>query len=279
MQIFMMRIGLLAAALALSATAAQAANISGTISSTKTIKENSQLTGDVRCTLTGAPCIQFGVGGITLNLNGFTMTGNGGVNSCTLSVNEEAIDTEGFDNVSILGPGIVKQFQGTAIMVRSDATSVQQVVVLSSCANGIEVQGAYNNIYANTVDRSNLGVSGGLAGIFIYEGEANLITKNEVAGATYAIGVSPISNNNDIEQNNASGVYSDSWGINIGRPAAGNQVLYNQETAPVTSEITIPQARTTLPTISAPHPMSAEQISARLTASWAIKSQTERDLV
>jgi hypothetical protein len=35
-----------------------------------TITENSQLVGDVTCTVTGAPCITFGAPGIALKLNG-----------------------------------------------------------------------------------------------------------------------------------------------------------------------------------------------------------------
>ena len=54
---------------------AHAANIGGTITGTLTITEDSQLVDDVTCTLTGAPCIAIGAPNITLNLNGFTMTG------------------------------------------------------------------------------------------------------------------------------------------------------------------------------------------------------------
>ena len=49
--------------------------ISGTLSATKVITRDAKLTGDVVCAMTGSSCIQFGASGITLNLNGFTMTG------------------------------------------------------------------------------------------------------------------------------------------------------------------------------------------------------------
>ena len=52
-----------------------AANISGTITATRTIMENSKLVDDVTCTVTGAPCIAFGASGLTLDLNGFSITG------------------------------------------------------------------------------------------------------------------------------------------------------------------------------------------------------------
>jgi hypothetical protein len=54
---------------------ARAENIAGTITTTRVITENSQFVGDVTCMVQGAACVQFGASGITLNLNGFTMTG------------------------------------------------------------------------------------------------------------------------------------------------------------------------------------------------------------
>src|SRR5262245_66225078 len=70
------RIGLAVVLLAIGfARTAQAADISGTIATTLTIVDDSQLVGDVTCTVVGAPCIAFGASGITLKLNGFTMTG------------------------------------------------------------------------------------------------------------------------------------------------------------------------------------------------------------
>lgn len=65
---------LFAAAVLVSSSPASAADIRGTISSTLIITEDSQLVGDVTCTVTGAPCIAFGASGISLKLNGFSLT-------------------------------------------------------------------------------------------------------------------------------------------------------------------------------------------------------------
>ncbi len=73
---------------------AYATDISGTISSTLTIAENSKLVGDVTCTVVGAPCITFGVSGLTLDLNGYNMVGLGdAVTGCSgnQSANEAGI--------------------------------------------------------------------------------------------------------------------------------------------------------------------------------------------
>lgn len=67
-------LSLMVGGLLLGAGAAEAADISGTISSTLTIFDDSQLVGNVTCTANG-PCIVFGADDITLRLNGFTITG------------------------------------------------------------------------------------------------------------------------------------------------------------------------------------------------------------
>src|SRR5215468_9142917 len=85
-----------------------ARDIGGTISTTLTITEDSQLVDDVTCTVTGLPCIAIGAPHVTLELNGFTMTGqadpqtacNGG-----LTVDEAGIRVEKQTDVAVHGPG------------------------------------------------------------------------------------------------------------------------------------------------------------------------------
>ena len=57
------------------AAPASAEDISGTIAVTKVIVEDSQLVGNVTCTMTTTQCIQFGAPNIALRLRGFTITG------------------------------------------------------------------------------------------------------------------------------------------------------------------------------------------------------------
>jgi hypothetical protein len=82
-----------------------AVDIGGTISSTVTITENSQLVDDVNCTVTGAACIAFGANGITLDLNGFTMTGQAHPNTACAGVTQPAqefgIVANGFQQVTV----------------------------------------------------------------------------------------------------------------------------------------------------------------------------------
>ncbi len=53
----------------------QAMDISGAITTTRTITDQSRLVGNVNCTVVGAPCIKFGASNIKLRLNGFTISG------------------------------------------------------------------------------------------------------------------------------------------------------------------------------------------------------------
>ena len=99
--------------------ATQAEDISGLISTTLTIVENSQLTGDVICAQSGGPCIQFGADHIRLRLNGFTITRTdtepptGCVSRTTFPL-EDNISTNGHDHVAILGPGGLRDHVATA---------------------------------------------------------------------------------------------------------------------------------------------------------------------
>src|SRR5829696_8654570 len=54
---------------------ATAEDISGTLTVTKILVEDSQLVGNVTCTTTTTPCIQFGAPNIAFRLNGHTITG------------------------------------------------------------------------------------------------------------------------------------------------------------------------------------------------------------
>ena len=127
---------------------AHAADIGGTISTTLTITEDSQLVDDVACNVAGAPCISIGAPHVTLELNGFTMTGpadsqtacNGGTSTFPP---EHAIDVTGQSDVAIQGPGLIQRFRGPGIYVHggSSSATVRGVTVSTNCASGILVGG------------------------------------------------------------------------------------------------------------------------------------------
>jgi hypothetical protein len=142
---------------------ASATNISGTISSTLTITDNSQLVGNVTCTVTGAPCISFGASGISLKLNGFSMTGQGDpINGCggAQVAGESGILINGLRGVVIQGPGIVQRFrfEGIQILGGSSRVLVTLVTASTNCRSGIFVGASSDNeIEANTSIRNGNG--------------------------------------------------------------------------------------------------------------------------
>lgn len=153
-------------AVVVSAGIAQAADIGGTISSPLTITENSQLVDDVTCTVTGAACIAIGAPNVTLQLNGFTITGladpktacaGGGTGT------EHGISVTGQTNVTIDGPGLVQQFRGGGVFLNNTTRNkVIGVTVSTNCFSGIWVTGpnsAENELYDNISVRNGNAVS------------------------------------------------------------------------------------------------------------------------
>ncbi len=92
--------------LVLSAGSAAAIEISGTISSTLVISEDSQLVGNVNCAVADGPCISIGTSDVRLRLNSFTITGQANPPAdCVVTTNflpVDGISIIGRRNVSVL---------------------------------------------------------------------------------------------------------------------------------------------------------------------------------
>jgi hypothetical protein len=136
-------VSLVAAAFLLSPGVSWADDISGLISTTRTITVNSRLVGDVTCRVTGAPCILFGSSHIELRLNGFTMTGqadpNTGCNG-SMTAGEMGISTNGQSDVEVRGPGVVRQFRADGIFFTGTLLGkVEAVTTTTNCMSGIRV--------------------------------------------------------------------------------------------------------------------------------------------
>lgn len=111
-----------------SAAPSAAEDLSGTITATKVIMEDSRLVGDVTCTTTTTPCIQFGAPNVALRLNGFTITGPANPDdTTTCQATSGAPDSDGIVNgtnaatsqsgVEIIGPGMVQKFRRHGILI------------------------------------------------------------------------------------------------------------------------------------------------------------------
>jgi parallel beta-helix repeat protein len=239
MKLFVRCVTLVVGLVALATEGVQAMDIAGTIATTLTMTEDSQLVGDVTCTVTGAPCLKFGAPSITLRLNGHTMTGQGAPDRCPSGVlfGEDGIQTSGQPEVSIVGPGLIRRFREHGIRVSGDHSAVRQVVVASSCVDGIAVFGRDNRVEQNTVVRAAL-VGPGFAGIFCGGDGGHRLPHNEVVGGGGpGITVAPASESsarpNLLEENTASG--NDGLGLVLAWGAVGttvrrNAVLGNRQT-------------------------------------------------
>jgi hypothetical protein len=143
----------------------QSTQISGTISSTLTITDDSELVGDVTCKVEGNACILMAAYHIKLNLNGFTMKGT--ITGCTQSTSlDDGIDVIGEQDVDILGPGLIQGFGGFGIFV--DAASkvkIKKVTISDNCFSGIILVGTTDSdIEKNVSVRNSLGSEGNPCG-------------------------------------------------------------------------------------------------------------------
>jgi hypothetical protein len=162
-------------ALLLCAGRAQAAQISGTISTTLIIHDDSELVGDVTCTvpltMTGAnPCISFGADHIKLRLNGYTITGPvTPPTGCSLptdsmyGVGIAAIDRS---DVEIEGPGIIQHFERWGILVGltghpSSQITVKKVTAYRNCWSGMQTFSTSESNFEENVFASDAGGSNG----------------------------------------------------------------------------------------------------------------------
>ena len=131
--------------------------ISGTISTTVTLTQDSELVGDVTCMVVGGPCIASAAPNIKLRLNGFTMTGT--IPGCTTATSfDDGIDVLTND-VTILGPGLIQKFGGLGVLLASvSGATVRGITVTDSCFSGILLAGATDSeIEGNTSVRNAMG--------------------------------------------------------------------------------------------------------------------------
>ena len=221
------------AALILAIGTGRAMDIQGTISSTLVINEDSQLVGDVTCTVTGAECINVGSSNIRLDLNGFSMTGQGNPPAGCLSGGtatniERGIVVIGQNNVQILGPGVIQNFRGWGILLNgSTQVKVRGLTLLSNCLSGIQLGASHHNELEGLVCARNGSPEAFCGGICIAGSNDNRVRRNTTSGNGYVnvvnfgIALEGPSSGNVLESNtvvgNANGIYL--------QPAAANNVV------------------------------------------------------
>jgi len=208
-------------AMMLTGDVLHAEDIEGTIVRTLLLSEDTRLVGDVTCRVEGAACIAFGAPGITLYLNGFTMTGLANATTgCGGAIGgEHGIHTNTQSDVGVRGPGLVQRFRGVGIIFnRTVRGQIEGVTATTNCLSGILVNGTSSHIRVDAnvlvrngaVTASVITGEAGRGGITIF-GSDNRIRWNETGGNGYADpaddhGIGILSgNNNVIEANTAIG--------------------------------------------------------------------------
>ena len=236
---------LLTTLLALAVQAARATDLTGTYTTTQLITADSRLVGNVICNVApGTPCIKFGTSGtamypITLNLRGFSMTGQGNPFFAFCigpTVGESGISTGGFSHLRIVGTGLVWKFGDNAIDITAASTNVEvsSVTLSQNCSNGVRVSGNGNNVSGNVpVLNGNLKAevlatlqgllsSPGVAGIAV-QGNGNTVKNNQVNGNL--AGILVFGNGNSIQENSfGGGVFFGLW---VDTGARGNAFRKN----------------------------------------------------
>jgi parallel beta-helix repeat protein len=228
---------------------ARGEDISGTLSATKIIVEDSRLIGDVTCTMTDGPCIDFGAPGITLRLNGFTITGPGLPDNppsaamfCNATNGLPAADGIRISNQpdgQILGPGMVQKFRRHGILIVGTlgvATRIRVSDVTShhNCFSGFMTNAMSESVIEGLVSVRNA-VNSGTApcgGNCVVNSHNNIIRRSVFAGNgsvannndDFGIGLIFGSSGNLIENNTVGG---NTNGVLIQATATGNTIRRN----------------------------------------------------
>jgi hypothetical protein len=116
--------------------------VSGLITRTYVIVENTDLTGDVTCDVTGAACFSFAAPDVELRLNGFSITGKADpTTACAgagLTANEGGILTNNQPRVTVRGPGVVQRFRQHGVWVAgSQDARVESITASTNCGSGV----------------------------------------------------------------------------------------------------------------------------------------------
>jgi hypothetical protein len=133
----------LAGLVGLGAALSAADGVSGLITRTYVIVEDTDLTGDVTCDVTGAPCFSFGASGVELRLNGFSITGKADATTAcggAVTAAEAGISTNGQHAVAVRGPGVVQRFRQHGVWVAGSRDArVENITASTNCAAGVFV--------------------------------------------------------------------------------------------------------------------------------------------
>lgn len=246
MKVFRLLTGLATCLCWLLPGAARAEDISGTISTTKTIFEDSELVGNVTCVVVDAPCIRIGAPNIRLKLNGFAITGRAeppaNCTTTTSFVPEDGIADVEQPDLAIVGPGVVQKFRRHGVFLsRATRISVKGITSHKNCFSGLLMAAVTDSDIEANVSVNNAIASGPFpcGGNCISSSNNNRIRKNIFSGNgsvapgppgppdrsnDFGVGLVGTSSGNLIEENTIGGNTNGIW---INTAATGNTIREN----------------------------------------------------
>ena len=134
----------LAVALFSTSLASAADRVSGTLTRTYMIVEDTDLIGDVSFDVgNNIACFAFAAPNVELRLNGFSITGRGDVvTGCggTAANGEAGVTTNNMSGVAVRGPGLVQRFRGDGITVAGSRDArIEGLTVSTNCMSGVRI--------------------------------------------------------------------------------------------------------------------------------------------
>lgn len=123
---------------------ASADRVSGLLTRTYMIVEDTDLVGDVTCDVgNNLPCFSFGASNVELRLNGYTITGRAdAITGCggAAFAGEAAVTTNNMTGVGVRGPGMIQRFRGDGVTVAGSRDArVENLTVSTNCMSGVRV--------------------------------------------------------------------------------------------------------------------------------------------
>jgi parallel beta-helix repeat protein len=188
--------------------------INASVSCGEVIKQSVKLTSNLDCKTDG---IIVGADGVTVDLNGHTIAGPG------VSTSKVGLMLSDKDNVNIIGPGIIENFQAGVLNTGGQDDKISAVTFTQ---NQI---GSFNTGAANTAIEDNLFFSNNI-GVASHSSTGtqlitNLFKSNDLAGATFVNSAANEVSFNTI-QGSVSGLFFD--GQSSDNTVNANNILDNK---------------------------------------------------
>ena len=158
-------------ALLVASTVWAADRVSGTLTRTYMIVEDTDIVGDVTCDVAAnTPCFAFAAPNIELRVNGFAITGRGDtVTGCggTAANGEAGVTTANMSGVSVRGPGLIQRFRGDGVTVAGSRDArVEGLTLSTNCMAGVRILATSFGtlVQGNTAVRNGSSAPGFLCG-------------------------------------------------------------------------------------------------------------------